>query len=786
MPKPTYEELQKRIELLEKEQKIRKEIDDLSDAELKNDIQRLDYLSRVAQRQGEISDYRRREAELFEKVQKLREQGLIEIDKTLEGSEREAAIAEQLAETLGITIERLKEIEENGKKASDELERFSGILSEGEELGDAFFGSIAAHLGIAQSRLGSFINKIGELDPKGIEEFQKQFSKYFNAMNIGMSILTKFFEMTLKFALAVDKASSAFAANTGAGRAMQDQIGAVGNEFRRFGITAEEAGKAAEALFSQFPGFLNQNEAVQESMMKTVAGLDLLGVSADDSIDTIMFLNKNLGMTADRATDVAKNIAMSGKALGMTASDITKQFNKSLKVLAVYGDKSLTIFKNLAAQAKAAGVELDSLLGLAGKFDTFSDAAETTGKLNALLGSQLSTTELLMMTEDERIETLIRTIQASGRSFKELGRFEQKAIAAAAGIDDLNEAQRIFGMSLGQYRQNAAEVALAAEKQKEFEERMKGAMDVAKQFKMLMADLALPLGNLIEPLRTVAEVLLEFMSMGGGLFAKLTILGLGFGLVFKALWPLKGLLTFFTAVGLPGFSGALGAASKTLAGATPTLGAAGAGLGTFGAGLATILGPVALVVGAFALLAFAIGYMFSSMTEGLGRVAELSASMSVLATVLGTIGTVGLLSSLGFGRVVSGLRDIKDEVLAMPYDKLQATADILNALTGKGANVEGLSLEAGIQKTHTFINDLEEKPNVKPMLENLALISTGTSAETMNQPKGFFDMIGQSNGGIISAIKSLKEELSVNVTLNAEETKRFLAEGQFKREAGQK
>ena len=155
-------------------------------------------------------------------------------------------------------------------------------------------------------------------------------------------------------------------------------------------------------------------------------------------------------MTAEEGVRVTKELAMMGRQLGHDLSSNNKRFSSSTYQLAVYGDRSQEVFKGLAAAAKVAGVEMNKLLGLAGKFDTFASAADTTGKLNAILGTQMSAVDLLRQSEEQRIETLISNMQAQGRSFKDMDRFTQKAIAAAAGIDDLAEAQRIFGMDIGQ------------------------------------------------------------------------------------------------------------------------------------------------------------------------------------------------------------------------------------------------------------------------------------------------------------------------------------------------
>ena len=99
--------------------------------------------------------------------------------------------------------------------------------------------------------------------------------------------------------------------------------------------------------------------------------------------------------------------------------------------------KNLEVFKGLAVAANA-GTDVSSLLSIAGKFDTFESAADTAGKLNSILGTTMSATEMLMMTEDERIESLIGTVQASGQAFNQMDRFTQKAIAQAAGIQDMS------------------------------------------------------------------------------------------------------------------------------------------------------------------------------------------------------------------------------------------------------------------------------------------------------------------------------------------------------------
>ena len=85
--------------------------------------------------------------------------------------------------------------------------------------------------------------------------------------------------------------------------------------------------------------------------------------------------------------------------------------------LAVFGDRSIDVFKGLAAQAKATGMEVSSLVALAESFNQFDKAADSASKLNAVLGTQLSTLQLyqwIMMigyhTLDKKCSNLLETL----------------------------------------------------------------------------------------------------------------------------------------------------------------------------------------------------------------------------------------------------------------------------------------------------------------------------------------------------------------------------------------
>ena len=510
------------------------------------------------------------------------------------------------------------------------------------------------------------------------------------------------------------------------------QISNVGGGFRNLGLSAEDAGKSVEMLFSSFRGFHNESQTTQENLMKTVAGLEKLGVGSQESADVINFMNINLGKSGVESAKLTKQMALTGKAIGMTAKQMVSGFKESLKSLAVYGDGAAKVFTNLASQAKAAGVEVSALLGLAGKFDTFSGAADTAGKLNAILGTQLSATELLTMKEDERIETLISSVQAQGIAFKEMGKFEQQAVAAAAGISDMNEAQRIFGMSVGKYREFSAAAKANADSEQEFNDRMKEAMDIMKKLQMLAANFAVQLGPFIDVIASGVQYILDIsQAMRGWGVAILLLVPMVAGLsLFVA--QLVPLLTIFGATTAPLAGAGLKGLGTAGAGAAPGIVAAGAALIEFGIGVVLIVTPVALLVAALAVLAYAFSFVISELVKLVEIGIEAPGAFWGIALGIGVMGLalMGLANPvvwLGMANLAAALGMISFAIADIPLKKLEALSTMMSSLTGGEAGV-AVDFSEMDKALNTMV---KESAIIQPILGDLALITVGQNSAGM-------------------------------------------------------
>lgn len=518
----------------------------------------------------------------------LKERGALEQNAIALLDKYKDILEEAYEDVDGMSEANRRRIEEETGLTIEQIEKLRQLKAEYESLGPAGvaaydtmapkFKDLAVKIGAlspaANNLLGSFVQLNETLaTDAGKKGMFKAFRESFNMQNIALSIGAKVFEQTLALTFAVDEATAAFAKATGAGRAFTQEIMNVGGGFRNLGLDAAGAGKAVGALFDGFTGFTQASQAERTELVKTVASLERIGVSGQTAAKNLQLMQRNFGLSGKEANKMTKQLAIAGTKIGISSTKMMEGFAAASKSLAVYGKDAIKVFTDLAAQAKAAGVEASALLGIAEKFDTFEGAADSVGKLNSILGTNLSAIDMLSMKENERIETMIRSIQAQGIAFKDLGRFEQKAVAAAAGISDLGEAQRIFGMSVNDYRKGLKEAAT----EEEFNKRLKDAMTTMEKFRKIAQNFAIQIAPLVEVLATIAQGALDFSEKFKGIPAMIA-LAAGALVLLPAMVPALG--GFFTAMtaGLASMAAGLSAASVGATAMIPAILAIGAAI----------------------------------------------------------------------------------------------------------------------------------------------------------------------------------------------------------------
>lgn len=689
-----------RIKQLEKESKLRETNKEIADEERQILIQEAELQERIASSVQDIQEVNRQqltqEQERLKLMQSALEISFTERENLTESQQQQLKIQEELERKYGSIAAAQAEI---NKLVDGNNERLKISNKQGKEYRSSW-ESIATHVGMSSKGFAGLIrssvalNEELKISAAKQEEFALAFKSVFNVTNLAAGVFTLFTETMVKNLILLDKVSANFAAATGAGRGFSGVIQEAQANNRQFNVSLEESGKATQALFEGFIGFRGASDATQTSLVELTSQLGKFGVDGTTAANVLNFFSTNLGKSTEESAALTKQLAMMGPRIGISTSKITKDFQASLPTLAVYGDRAIDVFQGIAGSARLAGVETSKMLDLANKFDTFSDSAETAGKLNAILGTQISAQEMLMATESERIEMLIRSTQATGVAFDQLGRFEQKAIAAAAGISDLSEAQRIFGMDLAEFQKQQATLDKSAKVQEDFNNALEAMIPLKEKFMSLFSRFVPIVTPFLEGMHSILDAAGDFLET----FEPETLRAIGTGIMALA----GGFVAVKAVAAVGGILSSLSAGMNLIAAAGPAAGAGGAAAGR---GISAFLSAIATPQAALGLLA-------------------------ITAAISALIGVYSLYQNQVAKQDEAKARQVEGNVaLAESFTEIGSNLKTLGT-TGFEKPIAGLQLMA--QALGKF-QDVDV--DARATLTNLALISAGKAADSAQNAK---------------------------------------------------
>ena len=579
-------------------------------------------LNRIADR-GEAGEEL---AEIEEAALELRTMSLDATEAELSAMK---GITDQLRIQLKLRRDKKKENKEDEKREKSYEKHLS--IAEGN------WDRVAKTTGLFSTNLTGITRKIGKWKEDGeqIAATWDTFRDRFNFANLAASLSEAIITSTAQLVKAADTAVTAFAATTGAGSAYNDVIVGIQRSANLYGVTMDEAGASTAELFMNTTNFVNMSPRLQRAFGEQAALLSKIGLSAKESATMFNTLNLGLHMTEEAAVQATAEIATMGVELGINASQMASDFEQAMGTLMIYGPRAKDMFTDLAAASRASGVSVDKLLGLAKKFDTFKDSAKTVAGLNALLGTQLSTTQMVMMTEEDRVEHVIKTIQAQGTAFKDMDRWYKKSLASQLDMTGA-EAEKVLGMDLGQYEMYRKKMADTAAAQERIKEAVNDALPLAEQFVILFKELG-------EEVLPILETLRDWMkwtrNAWGGLNEGTKKAIKGFILLAGAVSALllvivpagKAMVGFYSAVAAGTLFGSgtavVGTGASVGMGAMMIATAKGVGFLTLALlGLTVALGGVMVLWSMFS----AVADWFSGLGEGASEAAQIAADMADL------------------------------------------------------------------------------------------------------------------------------------------------------------
>ena len=398
---------------------------------------------------------------------------------------------------------------------------------------------------------------------------------------------------TMKWMMDFSKEASNFQKTTGIIESgfgsIQNRISEVQRANIKFGVSMEEAFASGAALATEMRGFNKLSAESSGQLIRITALMGEFGASAQTTGAIFNVFSKGLGYNSQQLENLGLKLTAISKSLGRPLQEVTEDFKAAMPELMKYGDGVTEVFAGLQEQSVATGIAMQELLGIAKQFDTFEDAGNAVGRLNAILGGPyLNAMQMVYATEEERIQLLRESVRATGRQFSDMQRHEKQAIASAAGINDMAQAEMLFGSTDAAYADRAMEM-------QEMADRAKAAQSVQDKLTQAMQTFAIALGPLVTMLSELMDTLLTILQ------------------------PFDGLSERF-----PKMAGYLN-------NLTTVLGLAAIAWGVFKVNMLAALAPVAV----FVFMYIAIKKVLDMLTEKLGPVGKMLVGFAAIVAAVG-------------------------------------------------------------------------------------------------------------------------------------------------------
>jgi hypothetical protein len=486
---------------------------ELAEKELENATQNHAIMEKIAQLDGDREGLQDTLIAQQESIVKLKEAELIALVESVKlGKQTEDQIINRKKELQ----DELKLEREKLKLQQDQAEAYDAVEGKVADTVSGLLGSVDASKGfVGQLLLAS--EHTGGMEGV-ISNIGKGLATALKPANVMAGLFAKVKESSMAAFLSMDNFRADLAK---AGASLEQYGGLMANTTDQTvaaGVSMKDAQQSILALHSGMSSFNTMNKADQQVLTNTTAIMNKLGVDAQTSAGNLDILTKSMGMNAKEADKATKEIAATAQALGVSQQKMAADFASAAPVLSAHGEAGVQIFRKLAAQSKATGIEMGALLGIANQFDTFEGAAEAAGKLNAVLGTQLNSIELLTASEDERIKILQQSVAASGKSWESMNKFEKQTVAAAAGISDVNEAGKLFGTTAQQMENAAGAAEKMALADKELAKQAASASTASEKVKIIMERFAVAMTPVINTVHWLLDVIMATDQFFQGAF----------------------------------------------------------------------------------------------------------------------------------------------------------------------------------------------------------------------------------------------------------------------------
>ena len=423
---------------------------------------------------------------------------------------------------------------------------------------------------------------------------------------------------------AYDAATTSFEKQYALGEVYQGQIKGLYKEMNDYGASIEDVTKAYGELATGFTDFTmladKQREAIAESAITMERAY---GIAQGDFAKGMQNASKMMGMTAIQAETYQRELAATAEALGVPPAQLASQFASMGPQFAKFGNQAGKAFKDLARISKITGMELEKVLAVTNKFDTFEGAAEQAGQLNAALGGNFVNAMDLMMATDpaERFEMIRDAIMSTGLTFDDMSYYQKQFYTNALGLSDVGD---LALMMSGRMDMMAGSSNQSAKSLIEQKERAAELMTVQEKLNAAMAENAEYFIDMIPEIKKAAEYIQKYANaiIIGSFVLKGFSLVMGVVNAFQLLRAARMPAQIAAETSLTGAKTAQATANLELAGSLKALAAAQTEQGVAQRAASKGAYTAALNMAAFGAAVLLIGGGIALAANGIGSMAE--------------------------------------------------------------------------------------------------------------------------------------------------------------------
>ena len=409
-----------------------------------------------------------------------------------------------------------------------DLVEAQGKLRDAYKQGELALGELAQGFLKTNTSIGGFLDKIQSAagTKGGLTQFAKGLGSFNNHLRILEAVGKKAIDMFAEFGIQQDKLLAEFRASTGAGDEFNEVIRDVGLANLQAGIGLKESVAAVTELKNTFTDFTYASKEQQITLAANSTLLNKIGMSFGTQAKVMQTATQAMGMSADESQVLLRDLASTAKSLGVDVDSLGADFAANQDFIVRFGESGQEVFEEMAVAAKALGTDLGTLIEVTDKFKTFDSAAQSVGRLNAILGGPfLNSIDMLNASYEDPIEgiKMLRDgFDQAGVSVEDLSGAELEAFASALGLS-VTKTKELLGQSneeLEIQRMNQEELAETAQKAQSAMEQLTNA------FNQLLADGKPLIDNVIVPMFEAIGTLAGWLGSAEGALQKFMRVGI--------------------------------------------------------------------------------------------------------------------------------------------------------------------------------------------------------------------------------------------------------------------